>query len=336
VATYLTDSWSTISNLAAVAYGFADRYPEVANQVRSKSPIRVLGASTPSEIIRKGMDLSDLTSTLTQEYNEGGEFSRYVDSQYKSVKDIAEDLYEFISQSYNESSSYEYSLTDAMDYVGIPLDSQRVKNNLESLNSDLNLFSRLASSMSHNKLDKLPEGSRIQLDDSIDMAADYRGVSFDTGYLTPDQYFSNIAYPGLGATSNNIPQTLTKSVQDGYVGYSTTEPLESLSRPDIVDIISTSDISDLSKVFRPLSGLGTINTLKDLSGFGALSEADQVMYNVDISELVVDINGYTIYDPATDSNGDFIDTSLVPDYESDNSDTGLPYSSRTRSTTFES
>ncbi len=336
MATYLTDSWSTISNLAAVAYGFADRYPEVANQVRSKSPIRVLGASTPSEIIRKGMDLSDLTSTLTQEYNEGGEFSRYVDSQYKSVKDIAEDLYEFISQSYNESSSYEYSLTDAMDYVGIPLDSQRVKNNLESLNSDLNLFSRLASSMSHNKLDKLPEGSRIQLDDSIDMAADYRGVSFDTGYLTPDQYFSNIAYPGLGATSNNIPQTLTKSVQDGYVGYSTTEPLESLSRPDIVDIISTSDISDLSKVFRPLSGLGTINTLKDLSGFGALSEADQVMYNVDISELVVDINGYTIYDPATDSNGDFIDTSLVPDYESDNSDTGLPYSSRTRSTTFES
>jgi len=336
VATYLTDSWSTISNLAAVAYGFADRYPEVANQVRSKSPIRVFGVAAPSEIVKNGIELSDLISTLTQEYNEGGEFSRYVDSQYKSVSDIAEDLYEFISQSYNESSSYEYSLTDAMDYVGIPLDSQRVKTNLESLNPDLNLFSRLASSMAHNKLDKLPEGSRIQLDDSIDMAADYRGVSFDTGYLTPDQYFSNIAYPGLSNTSNNIPQTLAKSVQDGYVGYSTTEPLESLSRPDIVDTISPSDISGLSKVFRPLSGLGTINTLKDLSGFGALSEADQVMYNVDISELVVDINGYTIYDPATDSNGDFIDTNLVPDYESDNSDTGLPYSSRTRSTTFES
>ena len=336
MATYLTDSWSTISNLAAVAYGFADRYPEVANQVRSKSPLNILGTATPSEIVKNGIDLSDLINVLTKEYSEGGEFSQYVDSQYQSVSDIAEDLYEAVSQSYNESSSYEYSLTDALDYVGIPLDNQRVKTNLESLNPDLNLFSRLASSMAYNKLDKLPEGSRIQLDDNISLSSDYRGISFSTGYLTPNQYFSNIAYPGLSNTSANIPQTLIKSVQEGYVGYSTTSPLESLSRPDIVDTISANDISDLNKLFRPLSGLGTIDTLKDLSGFGALSEADQAMYNVDISELVVDINGYTIYDPSTDSNGDFIDTSLVPDYESDNADTGLPYSSRTRSVTFES
>lgn len=336
MATYLTDSWSTISNLAAVAYGFADRYPEVANQVRSKSPLKALENTVPSEIIKRGINLPDLITTLTGEYNKGEEFSQYVDSQYKSVSNIAEDLYEFISQSYNESSSYEYSLTDAIEYVGIPLNNQRVKNRLEVLNPDLNLFSRLASSMAHNKLDKLPEGSRIQLDDSIDMASDYRGISFDTGYLTPDQYFSDIAYPGLDTTSTNIPQTLAKSVQDGYVGYATTEPLESLSKPSIVDTISAADISDLTKIFRPLSGLGTIDTLKDLSGFGALSEADQVMYNVDISELIADINGYTIYNPSTDSNGDFIDTSLVPDYESENNDTGLPYSSRTRSTTFES
>jgi hypothetical protein len=66
-----------------------------------------------------------------------------------------------------------------------------------------------------------------------------------------------------------------------------------------------------------------------------MSPADQIMYSVDLSEIVVGMNGYTVYDPATDSNGDFIDVNLVPDYASENADTGLPYSQRSRTSTFD-
>jgi hypothetical protein len=79
-----------------------------------------------------------------------------------------------------------------------------------------------------------------------------------------------------------------------------------------------------------------VDSIKDLSGIGALSSADQAMYSVDIADVIVERNGYTVYDPATDSNGDFIDVSLMNNITTENGDPdqGSPSSDRTRSTTF--
>lgn len=340
MATYLTDSWSTVSGLAAVAYGSPDRYPEVANQVRRRSAVGFLGPTPPSEVIGSRMTLADMTAALETEYGRGAEFTRFVDGQGESLTVWAERIYNGTIQSYNEFATYESSLTDVLEYVsnglGIPLDAQRVKGDLVNRVSDLDLYSRLASNIPHNKLDKLPAGTRITLDDSTSLDSDASGVGFPTGYLSPSDYFNGVAYPGMGTDGTNLPDNIVKSVTEGYQGYATLQPLDDLLRPGLAALMSLADITDVRGINRAVAGLGTIGTLKDLSGLGAMSPADQAMYSVDLSEIVVGINGYTVYDPATDSNGDFIDVSLVPDYAAENSDSGLPYSQRPRSATFNS
>ncbi len=340
MATYLTDSWSTVSGLAAVAYGSPDRYPEVANQVRRQSVVGFLGPVPPSEVIGGHMTLNDMIAALTVEYGQGGEFTKFVDNQGESLTTLVGRIYNGVVQAYNEFSTYESSLTDALEYVAtglnIPLDIQRLKTDLVGQVADLDFYSRLASNVPYNKLDKLPAGTRIQLDGSTSLDSDPYGVGFPTGYLTPSDYFAGVAYPGMGTDGTNLPNNIVKSVTEGYQGYATLQPLDDLLRPGIAALISLTDITDIRGVNRAVSGLGTIGTLKDLSGLGAMSPADQAMYSVDLSEIVVGINGYTVYDPATDSNGDFIDISLVPEYTTENADSGLPYSQRPRSATFNS
>jgi hypothetical protein len=299
-----------------------------------------LGPVPPSEVVGGQMTLADMSAALTAEYGRGEGFTRFVDGQGESLATWAGRIYNGVTQAYNEFSTYESSLSDALEYaaegLGIPLDVQRIKDDLIGRVADLDLYSRLASNLPYNKLDKLPAGTRIALDDSTSLDSDSNGVGFPTGYLTPAEYFAGVAYPGMGTDGTNLPDSIVKSVTEGYQGYATLQPLDDLLRPGIATLVSLADISDVRGVNRAVAGLGTIGTLKDLSGLGAMSPADQAMYSVDLSEIVVGINGYTVYDPATDSNGDFIDVSLVPDYAAENADSGLPYSQRPRSSTFNS
>jgi len=334
VSTYLTDSWSTISGLASVAYGSPTRYPEVANQVGRQLATRSLGNMPPSEILGNGLSVNDFVSALTVEYGKGEEFTRHVDSGNESVADVSKRLYRDMLVGFDQIATYESSITDVLEYINAPVNVQRVKNDLITKVPDLELFSRLAANMVYGKLDKLPAGTLIDLNENVSLDSDASGVAFTTGYLTPDQYYSGTAYPGVGSTGNNLPGSFITSLVEGYKGYATLQPLDDLLRPGLAALVSLADINDIRGVSRSVSGLGTINTAKDLSGLGVMSKADQAMYSVDLTKIVVGINGYTVYDPATDSNGDFIDTSLVPDYEGENSDSGLTYSSRTRTSTF--
>ena len=336
MSTYLTDSWSTISGLAAVAYGSPGRYPDVANQVRRKSVLEFLGPTPPSDIIANVLKPNHVVAALQEEYGAGEEFSKYVDTGSKTVQEIANKLYTDTVQAYNEFGTYESSLTDALEYVsnGLGIDNQRVKDKLLSIVSDLELFSRMAANVPTNKLDKLPAGTRIDLDDSVNLDTDQNGVALTTGYLTPAQYWNGSAYPGMGSTADNIPTTFITSLTEGYKGYATLQPLDDLLRPGLAALVSLADINDLRNVGRSVAGVGTISTAKDLTGIGRLSPADEVMYNIDLADIVVDMNGYTVYNPLTDSNGDFIDPANMPDYDGLNADSGLPYSSRTRSLTF--
>ncbi len=336
MSTFLTDSWSTISGLAAVAYGSPGRYQDVANQVRSKSVLAFLGTTQPSDIVENVLNPEHVLVALQSEYEAGEGFTRYVDSGSKTIQAIASDLYSKILQAYNEFGTYESSLTDSLEYVsnGLGINNQRVKDKLLATVSDLELFSRMAANMPINKLDKLPSGAKINLNDSVNLDTDSNGVALTTGYLTPSQYWNGTAYPGAGSTADNLPNTFITSLTEGYKGYATLQPLDDLLRPGLASLVSLADINDLRNVSRSVSGLGTISTAKDLTGLGRFSIADEAMYNLDLAEIIVERNGYTVYDPLTDSNGDFIDPANVPDYDGVNADSGLPYSSRIRSSTF--
>lgn len=295
-----------------------------------------LGPTPPSDIISNVLKPEHVVSALQNEYGAGEEFSKYVDKGSKTVQDIANKLCTDIVQAYNEFGTYESSLTDALEYVsgGLGIDNQRVKDKLLSIVSDLELFSRMAANVPTNKLDKLPSSTRIDLDDSVNLDTDQNGVALTTGYLTPAQYWNEIAYPGAGSTADNLPNTFVTSLTEGYKGYATLQPLDDLLRPGLAALVSLADINDLRNVSRSVSGLGTISTAKDLTGLARFSLADEAMYDLDLADIVVERNGYTVYDPLTDSNGDFISSANIPDYDGLNADSGLPYSSRTRSLTF--
>lgn len=338
MTTYLTDSWSTVSGLASVAYGSPDRYADVANQVRSGSVFSFLGNSLPSDIIGSHLSYEDFRSVLLKEVDKQEGFSDYLQVSGTDLDSVANNMYSKLVQSFNEFSTYETSLSDLIEYSlsEFGVDVERVRTELEKQIPDLDLYVRTSVNLPTNKLDKLPAGSQIELNDSFPLDLDHNGVSFPTGYLNPVDYFGDIAYPGLGSDINRLPNTLVKSITEGYKGYATLQPLEDLLRSGISTIISKADLNRLSNPSRIISGLATVDTAKDLSGLGNLSSADQFMYDVDLAEIVVGLNGYTTYKPETDSNGSFIDQRLIPDYESMNADSGLTYSTRTRSLPFES
>lgn len=340
MSTYLTDSWSTLTGLAAVAYGSPTRYPEVAGQVRRQAVTDFLGPMPPSEVISNRLSRADFVSAIQSEYSNSPKFSRYIDSGSRTVQKVADLMYDQTVQAFNEFGTYESSLSDALEYaatgLGVPISPQSVSKYLVSKVADLGLFANLASSIPHSKPDKLPAGTRIELDPGTALDLDHNGISFTTGYLTPTDYFNGTAYPGAGQTGDNLPDSIVKSITEGYSAYPTLQPLDDLLRSGLAALMSLSDIRDLKGLSRSIAGLGTIDTLKDLTGLGALSQADQAMYDVDLADIVAGINGYTVYDPKTGSNGDFVDQALVPDYDSDNADpgSGLPYSARTRANAF--
>lgn len=278
----------------------------------------------PSEIVRDKLSEEGFQSALSSEYDKGESFSKFVDSGGKTISEIAEGLYGLVLEAYNEIGSYETSLTDVIEYStqGTGIDASRLANILISSVPDLEISSRMAASVPLAKLDKLPAGTRIDLNDSTDLDSDERGISFPSGYLTPDQYFEDIAYPGMGNTADDLPASIVKSVSEGYSGYATLQPLDDLLRPGFAALLSLADISDIRNVSRSVAGLGTLDTLRDLGG---LSSADQALYAVDdLASLIVDMNGYTAIDLS------------VPVPETTNADpgNGLPASVRPRTTPF--
>lgn len=286
-----------------------------------------MGFLTPiisSEIIRDKMRVGDFQSALETEYERGESFSKYIDLGRKSIQEVAKDLYPLVLEAYNEIGSYETSLTDAIEYVmsETGIDTNRLANTLISTVPDLEISSRMAASVPLAKLDKLPAGTRIDLSDSVSLDKDERGISFPTGYLTPAQYFEDIAYPGMGYTADDLPASIVQSVSEGYSGYATLQPLDDLLRPGFASLLSRADISDIRNVSRSVAGLGTLDTLRDIGG---LSSADQALYAIDdLASLIVDMNGYTAVDLA------------VPVPETPNADpgNGLPASVRPRTTPF--
>lgn len=331
MSTYLTDSWSTISGLASVAYGSPDRYPEVANRVRIGSPVAFLGNTPPSLIIEPWLE--QLENSLQEQYDLEGDFAEFVDSGHKDLPTLASELRHRLLKAASESGTYESSLSGLLEYAAaeLPLDAKAVATSMLERTADLGLYVRLASFIPYPKLDKLPAGERIELDDRAQLESDYRGVGFPTGYLTPGDYFNGIAYPGM--VDQELPDSIIKTLTEGYLGYPTLQPLEDVFNPGYASALSLDDIQDLRNVSRVVAGLGTLNTLKDLTSVGRMSRSDQAMYSVDLAEIIIERNGYTVFDP-NNSNGDLISQALLPDYDSQNADSGLPYSARSRSNAF--
>jgi hypothetical protein len=346
---YITDDFSTLGGLAAVAYGDVDSFREVQNQIISNSPTRGFDNQRPSDLFRsflpsEDLFVSEILNSFKREQEENEEFSDYLDEALGAnwEKEIERSfLNEFYYQVDNEVE-YGNTLNVFLEktlgqlFIGYhdlnSLASRAIDDltNNPVFSEDLEFIAKISSNNPRNKISSPPPNSNVPLTNSIDLDKDFRDLPFSTSYLLPQDYYSEVAYPGFGDITS-IPLSLRDSVENGYVGYPNNLSLESIFNP--IGAESLREIS--SSIGNILSGSDIWNTtsvLGQLEDIPGLSQADKDIY--EISLMGARINGFLEFDPATQSNGDYFDTSLLPEILNSDKDNGVPLSSRKFSNTF--
>jgi len=332
-----------------VAYGSVDSFREVQNQIINSSPTKVFDAQLPSDIFQSFLISEDyfnevVMDSLLEEYLNNEEFADYIDEELgvnwvtKTKTSLLKDLYLEINSFSGYGNGLEGYLSNSLKYLfpgytDIQDLSREIISSIMSdpaLGDDIKLISSVVANNPHTKISTPPKNTTVPLLESIDLDKDFRGVSFVTGYLTPQDYFSEVAYPGFENTSS-VPSTFKDSVLDGYVGYPSNISLETIFNPSgaeslrdiptaIASVLSDSDIWNAASVLGQLS---------DIPG---LDKGDTDIY--EISLIGPRVNNLLTFDPATMSNGDYFDTSALPKILNVDKEDGVPMSSRNFSNTF--
>lgn len=325
---YITNDFSTLGGLAAVAYGDPEYFREVQNQVYAQSPTKFLNTQRPSDIFEsfygtKELFMAAILRSLEAQYSSAGKFADFIDIEYGS--DWKPRLIsEFKSSFFEELDSVEGYGVTLSDYIGkvvtrilptystpegVETLSREISESIQReprLGSDVSLITRAIANNPQAKVSTPPPNSRVDLDSSVDLGLDYRGVPVAEGYISPQKYWKNVAFSGL--TSTEIPLGLKDSIKSGLVGYLSSSPLEALYNPSgAASILGNMEVGG--------SGLPITSIL---SQFPENLGGDKELYA--ISLMGEKLNGYTTFDPKTMSNGDLLDVSLAPTFEEDNTD----------------
>jgi hypothetical protein len=303
--TYVTDGSSSLGGLGSVAYRDPEYFREVQNQVWAASPTRFIDLQRPSDVFESLIAseselLRGVLEVLEDEYDEDSEFTDYIDivqgADWKEK--ILKKFFPSLTSVLDSESSY---TTPLSGYFGKALSSALPGFNFSDdfiskiikwfeTSQNFAVGPALGGAMIANnpqtKISTPPIDSKIALDNSIDLGLDYRGVEFVKGYSTLQDYWGNIPYPGM----------------------------ESLYNPIAADSVGNLNLRSIEAInYANLFTSGSI--LGEVPDF---QRQDQDIYA--ISLIGETINGYTTFDPATMSNGDAIDISLIPNYESQNAD----------------
>lgn len=336
---YVTDSFSTLSGLAAVAYSNVDMFREVQNQIIQNSPTKVFDLQRPSDIFFSGFYseeefLNSMLDAIQAEYDSNPEFADYIDEELGAdwLEQVSTDLIPTLS--YFLEATTQYSQT-SFDYVRKTLEAvfpgyseldELTTSTIESVSkdvptSDVQLYTAIANNNSLNKISTPPIDSVVVLDNSIELGSDFRGVPYTTGYLSPQSYYSEVAYPGYSGPLET-PSTFIDSISDGYVGYS--PAFETSLNPSGAESVSDYSSSGDASLF--------VNTpFSELENIPGLSQADRDLY--EISLIGARLNNFLSYDELG-SNGDLTPGTTIPIPMNSDQDSGVPSSSRSFSYAF--
>lgn len=321
---FITDAFSTLGGLAAVAYGNPNYFREVKDQIFSSSATRFVDAHTPSDVFTSmvpsfGKITERVVSGLELEYGKDEEFTDYVDVELGPLwRDSIKSSFPIeFSRSLEGASTYDETLSSYLEsslsrvlrgFTEIENLTSSVLSHLNSdtaLTKDLALISKVVTNNPQGKVSVPPKDSKVFLENSVELGSDYKGVEFAKAYLTPADYFSNVPIPGMTAPGM-LPTDIKSSILQGYSGYPTGSKLESLFNP--AGSVSIGDIKDPGAAMAPAD---TFMAASILGTFPKELQADRDIYS--ISLMGEQLNGYTTFDPSTMSNGELIDESLAPD-----------------------
>lgn len=334
---FVTDSFSTLAGLASVAYGDVEYFRDVQNQIYQNSPTRAFDGLSPSTVLESFFGLWEvleelILNAMEEEYQKDNNFTDYIDiyigPDWKKVfpARITQELKSSIDyvSTYNVSflNYLRFSLqkilnNETIDLIGEILENlivNALKNNVLT-DKDANLITQIASNNPLTKISQPPPDTIIPLERDLDISLDYRGVSFDTGYLSLRDYYDNYAYPSYN-DDGIIPPTFRESLMNGYVGYLPELLLEPLINPTGAETISNYNV--------PYGTVADNTVLGAIDKLNPLAQSDRDIY--EISLMGPRINGMLDFNPSTMSNGDLFDKSLITNFEKENKDKekGLP------------
>lgn len=337
----VTDRFSTLSGTAASVYGNTDFFREVQNQVFANSPTSFLDGQRPSAAFKDLVSNNSrfkvaLLEALEKEYEKDSDFTDYIDIYCSSEWEhsLPEKILASFYYSLDSKSTYGHNLSEHISLAllenlpnfpqkGVASTTSTIKEAFISdklIGSNIESYVRFVGNNPQTKISSPPPDDILQLDDSIDLGFDYRGVGFATGYLSPTQYYDNIPYPNY-QNAFNTPNFFSRSIQEGYVGYPSNETLESIFTP-----LSTESIQDFAPAPSQYLGKSIVNELSNPDS------QESVIYQ--ISLIGNNLNKLVGFNPSADSNGDLIDPALIPVDDNADGDKGNPTLSRTYAPVF--
>jgi len=290
---FLTDKFTTLGGLAAVAYGSSLSFGTVGDQMKRGSITKSLDSQLPSNVLLDFLGtetvlLDVFKSVFQTEYDRLGSFTDFIDI-HSSIDHFSYLCTKEFFRNLNRDSTYN---TTASQIVGESIlgsllrekKKEDIEINIESLvdsvlleiikldsiGQDVSKVVALASNNPITKITSVIPDTTVSLSTSSEIEKDYRGTERNYGSISPRDYFGGMGYAREG-------DSIRKSVVQGYVGYPLVSLLgESLLNPAGYNNLSLSD-----------TNLSLLRELNDNSG---IPVGEQGIYNLNLARI--DLGNY--------------------------------------------
>jgi len=290
---FLTDKFTTLGGLAAVAYGSSLSLGTVGDQMKRGSITKSLDSQLPSNVLldffgTETVLLEVFKSVFQTEYNRLGSFTDFIDIHssidhfsYLCTKEFFKNLNRDSTYSTTPSQVINKSIQGSFLREGkkedIEIDTESLVDSvllevikLDSIGQDVDKVIALTSNNPITKITSAIPDTTVSLSMSSEIEKDYRGTERKYASVSPRDYFSGMGYAKEG-------DSIRKSVVQGYVGYPLVSLLgESLLNPAGYDNLSLSDTN--------------MSLLRELNDNSGIPVGEQGIYNLNLARI--DLGNY--------------------------------------------
>lgn len=285
---FLTDKFTTLGGLAAVAYGSSLSFGTVGDQIKINSITRSLDQQLPSNVLldfigTKTVFIDAFKVVFQSEYEKIGPFTDFIDI-HSSIDSFANLCLEEFLKDLDTQSTYSISFSSMLEVAirnayrrekgrpEIGVDIEELSNlviaemtSLEYLGQDIETLILLASNNPNTKITSVTPDTTIPLSPEPPLEKDSRGVERNYGTISPTDYYNGVGFLKEG-------DSIRKSVLQGYVGYPLVALLgESLLNPDSYDNLSLSDTNG--------------SLLSELNNNSEIPASEQGIYNLNLARI---------------------------------------------------
>lgn len=290
---FLTDKFTTLGGLAAVAYGSSLSFGTVGDQMKRGSITRSLDGQLPSNVLldffgTESVLLDVFKSVFQTEYDKLEAFTDFIDIHssidhfsYLCAKEFFKNLNRDSTYNITASQIIERSIQDSLrrekKREELEVDTENLTNlvilkitELDSIGQDVDKVIALASNNPITKITSVIPDTTVSLSIFSETEKDYRGTERNYGSVSPRDYFNGMGYAKEG-------DSIKKSVVQGYVGYPLVSLLgESLLNPAGYNNLSLSDTN--------------VSLLSELNNNSGIPVDEQGIYNLNLARI--DLGNY--------------------------------------------